>query len=263
VFAATHAAFFALVVAAEGLPAWLRIPALLLGFVTALLHSADAVCVARGARRQGIARGAFQRAWVLAVVAALGLFAVAPALQWVARQRVSSFRMPHDKMAPTLIEGDLFFARPLAGADVHRGQVVAHESSGTVVLNRVAALAGDTVEMRDGRLRVNGAEVPEPYATPGEARVAPAEMAWQRAFLADPADSAAYAPTTNAWGPVVVPPGTWIGLGDNRDVSLDSRMLGPFPREAVRWAPTWIYFSMDPDGVRWDRLGRGIQPGDG
>ncbi|HWK89526.1 MAG TPA: signal peptidase I, partial [Longimicrobium sp.] len=78
----------------------------------------------------------------------------------------------------------------------------------------------------------------------------------------------AYAPTRNSWGPLVVPQGRYWLMGDNRDHSLDSRFMGPIPREVIRGKPLFIYFSYDKladkpvrflTAARWRRIGKVIR----
>jgi signal peptidase I len=80
--------------------------------------------------------------------------------------------------------------------------------------------------------------------------------------------SPAYHPSTNNWGPLVVPPRNYFVLGDNRDNSLDSRYWGFVADSLVRGQPLVVYYSYNPDGgvkldwltrVRWERFGELIQ----
>lgn len=261
VWAAAHAVLLGLLVAAESLPDALRVPAVVLGFAVAFGYALDAFAAAWSVQRAGgFPRGPWQRPAVLAVLVVLSVVALGPALRAGLRLRFPTYSYPHGKMTPTLMEGDLFFARPLSGDEARRGQVVTYEGTAITFAARVAALPGDTVEMRDGVLRVNGRDVPEPYARRGAAPEPDHSVYdWQRRHLAHPADSATYRPTATTWGPLVVPAGAWFALGDNRAESLDSRLTGFLTLGAINGAPTWIYFSRGPEGVRWERIGRGVQ----
>lgn len=102
----------------------------------------------------------------------------------------------------------------------HRGELVsflAPERSDLVFLKRVVAIAGDTVEMRNGTLFVNGSRVVESYA-PRSNRV----------------------PTV---APIQVPAGEVFVLGDNRDQSEDSRDFGPVPVSTVIGSPVAVVWS--------------------
>jgi signal peptidase I len=96
-------------------------------------------------------------------------------------------------------------------------------------------------------------------------RFGPGGYQWHFEALAPGADPEAYRPSRDSWGPLVVPEGHYMLLGDNRDQSLDSRYMGFIPREVIRGKALFIYYSIDPlvdrpfprfvTAVRWDRLG--------
>ena len=86
-----------------------------------------------------------------------------------------------------------------------RGDVVVfrHPRWGSeMLIKRVIALPGERVEIRGGKVYINGYPLDEPYLTQ---------------------------PTTRDYGPIVVPPGHVFVLGDNRGFSNDSRAFGPVP----------------------------------
>jgi signal peptidase I len=78
------------------------------------------------------------------------------------------------------------------------------------LIKRVIGVAGDTVELRAGVVRVNGAPLDEPYTYGGE-----------------PTDPIG---TASTW---TVPPDSLFVMGDHRAVSVDSRMFGPIPVSTV------------------------------
>jgi signal peptidase I len=132
-------------------------------------------------------------------------------------------------------------------------------------VKRLVGEPGDTVGMRRGVLERNGHVVYEPYATHVLATDAVSDdFEWQRDALAPAVDARRYRPTRNDWGPLIVPPGHYFVLGDNRDNSLDSRYWGFVPDTLVRGSPIFVYYSYEPDSgrtfdwatrVRWARLG--------
>ena len=198
---------------------------------------------------------------------------------------VEAFRIPTGSMEQTLLVGDfLLVNKAVYGAQVpgtavrlpafgepERGDVVVfmppHDPAKNYV-KRLVGLPGDTLAMRDKTLMVNGERVPEPYAVhedPLDAH-SPA-MSWQARHLTDEVGRLRYRPTRDNWGPIVVPPGRFFVLGDNRDDSEDSRYWGFVDGEAIRGKPLFVYYSFNPrtleqvpwlTEIRWDRIGGAI-----
>lgn len=81
-----------------------------------------------------------------------------------------------------------------------RGDIVVIDTDSKTIIKRVIALGGDTVELREGVLYLNDKEVEEPYVS-----------------------DINNTPSENNYPKTVVPDGTMFCLGDNRDVSVDSR----------------------------------------
>ncbi len=94
-------------------------------------------------------------------------------------------------------------------------------------IKRVVGLPGDTVEIREGYLYVNGVRQDEPYVNPAYR---------EREFF----------------GPVQVPPGHYFVLGDHRNRSADSREWGPVPRELVKGRAllVWWSYEEEPQSMR-------------
>ncbi len=232
----------------------------------------DAALVARTA---GPERKWFQRWYVL-----LAVLLVAGTTRYLLVQGTvgtsGAFRVPSSAMEPTLLIGDYIYVDKRKPLHVARGDLAVHlstEEAGLLMLKRIVALGGDTVMMRAGRLRVNGAEVPEPYLEPGDvtSTAEPGQRArmrrWQEPLTVS-RDSMALHPDLNDWGPLVVPEGNAILLGDNRQASYDSRYYGPVPLDSLVGKPATIYFSHAPAGddsenwlstTRWSRIGRAVR----
>ena len=62
-------------------------------------------------------------------------------------------------------------------------------------------------------------------------------------------------------GELVVPPDNFFGMGDNRDVSLDSRFWGFIPRENVIGRPLFIYWSFETPKDQYERTSMGERIG--
>jgi len=180
---------------------------------------------------------------------------------------VQAYHIPSGSMENTLFPGDFVLAEKvsfgptlpgrLPGLSMnlpslripglrqpHPGEIIIFqhpENPDVDLIKRCVAVEGQTVEIRDKVLYVDGHRFESPpglkYTDPGH--------------RADPRDN---------FGPYVVPPGHLFVMGDNRDNSFDSRFFGAVPLENIRARPLAIYFSWDARGplfekVRWRHLG--------
>ena len=220
--------------------------------------------------------------WVRTLLGAFVIYYVVQAFL------IQAFRIPSGSMEDTLLVGDwLFVNKAIYGpkvpfteahlpalAEPDRFGVVVFESPierGLNLVKRVIGVGGDTLAMRDGRLLLNGEAQQEPYVehTSPEGNAADPGMAWQLRHLVPGAmEGQTYRPTRDDWGPLVVPPGHFFMMGDNRDASFDSRYYGFVRRELIKGKPLFIYYSYDPrspapvpflTAIRWDRIGQPIR----
>lgn len=153
--------------------------------------------------------------WLAGLVA----FVVTGATSLAYDQDWKSYSTPSTSMAPTLEIGDYFFAdlRPFAP---RRGDVVVFRKPGdhnTVYIKRIVGLPGDTVEVHDAAVYINGEKLtedfPHNYIPPGE-------------FMP----------------PVTVGDGQLFVMGDNRPNSSDSRVFGPISQDLAvgkAWLRIW------------------------
>lgn len=181
---------------------------------------------------------------------------------------VQTFVITSGSMKETLLVGDfLVVNRAAVGSripftkiripgysDVKRGDVLVFDPAHTdefKLVKRLIGLPGDTVEMRDRVLYVNGEELDEPYVRhlPFPDQPDP-WMDWQASNLAPGIDRAAYRPTRDTWGPLVIPEDRYFMLGDNREESLDSRYWGLLEGWRLEGRVSFIYFSYDRESVR-------------
>jgi len=231
-------------------------------------------------RRASVARVAWE--WSRSILIAFGLFLV---LRTVG---VEAFKIPTSSMESTLLVGDFLlvnkavYGAHLPGTDLQlpalrqptRGDIVVfhppHEPRRNYV-KRVVGIPGDTLEMRNKQLLLNGEEVDEPFAVYLDDRgdaVHP-DMNWQRNHLIAKAPSdGSYHPSRDNWGPIVIPDAQYFVLGDNRDNSEDSRYWGLVDRDQIRGRPWFVYYSQQRasgedaswmDRVRWGRIGHAIR----
>jgi signal peptidase I len=167
---------------------------------------------------------------------------------------VQAFKIPSGSMLPTLLIGDhllvnkfLYGLRvPIVGKRVF--QVFRPERDDIIVfvypedrskdfIKRVKAVAGDTIEIRDKVVHVNGQKLEDPYAHYDVGgRVIPGSL-------------------RDNFGPFTVPDGEVFVMGDNRDHSHDSRFWGTVPVDDILGKAFILYWSWDSEAFR-PRLGR-------
>ncbi len=103
--------------------------------------------------------------------------------------------------------------------------VLDRPESTALTIKRITGIPGDTLEIQQGHIFVNGSEVAPPYD------IAPR---W-RVIVGGKEVSAPsrYGESHSSYGPIVLADNTYFVLGDNRDNSNDSRAFGPVPRRAI------------------------------
>ena len=176
---------------------------------------ADQAPVGKGPR---LRRAVFE--WLVVGVCALVVALVLQAFL------VQAFSIPSGSMEPTLSAGDRVVVYKLGYRlhDINRGDVVVFRNPDPTpgaddLIKRVVALGGETFELRDGRVYIDGRQLDEPYLTsPGSS------------FPKAPIPRCAEAPAPDR---CQVPEGAVLVLGDNRDASRDGRFFGPINVDSV------------------------------
>lgn len=191
--------------------------------------------------------------------------------------------IPTGSMRPSLVEGDVVFVDriaydlkfPLTDVilahldDPQRGDIVTFSSpaDGKRLIKRLIALPGDVVEMRNKQLLINGVKADyklqdvasEPM---GDGTALPVmhftEKLWgdQRTIQWMPDISRA-----TDFGPITIPAGRYLMLGDNRDNSADSRYIGLVPRKNLIGRAERILVSaniLDNWSLRTERFGKSL-----
>jgi signal peptidase I len=119
-------------------------------------------------------------------------------------------------------------------------------------VKRLMGVPGDRIRIRDKVVSVNGHALVEPYAQ----HVFPGLEPYRDNFPSEPSgpvvDRALQMLANNVVnGELVVPPGNYFAMGDNRDNSLDSRYWGFVPRENIIGKPLVIFWSYDAPTEEW------------
>ncbi|UTH72407.1 signal peptidase I [Chromobacterium sp. IIBBL 290-4] len=190
--------------------------------------------------------------------------------------------IPSGSMRPTLLEGDVVLVNrlaydlklPLTNVILHRtgepqrGDIVTFYSpqDGKHLIKRLVAVPGDTVEMRKEELVINGRAahyqpLQQLNETVADNVTLPALRLQESGVL--PPHRVQWLDGVKArssFGPLKVPAGQYMMLGDNRDNSADSRYIGMVPRELLigravgviasaditaDWMPRWERFASD------------------
>jgi signal peptidase I len=176
---------------------------------------------------------------------------------------LKTFYIPSPSMVETLLVGDHLFVNRfvfgpqntglertlLPGREVRRGDIVIFRSPETPeidLVKRCVALAGDTVEVRNKSLHINGEAVEDQgYAQHVDGVIEPRGRS-RLGTLYGARDN-----SRDNWGPFQVPDEHLFCMGDNRDRSYDSRYFGPIPMALVKGRAGVIYWSYGgetPDG---------------
>jgi signal peptidase I len=178
------------------------------------------------------------------------------------RSVVEAFEIPTASMYPTLEIGDHIWVSKLSRT-FHRGDVVVFLyplARETKYIKRIAAIGGDSVEIRRGILTVNGRPV-EREAT-GEPCHTQASLGCT--IWLEHQDGRTYRVATGNGHPAedlpprMVPGGSVYVLSDNRETP-DSRVYGPIAEDLVLGKATHVFWSRNAAGVRWDRLDQPIR----
>lgn len=164
--------------------------------------------------------------------------------------------VPTGSMKPTVVEGDRISINKMAYdlripfthislyriADPARGDIAVFDSKAANkrLVKRIIGLPGDTVSMVNNRLFINDAAVAyKPLLAGDQLELLPGQT---HALRTDPLNSS-YA----SFGPVTVPANHYLMLGDNRDNSADSRVIGFVPRHEIVGRSRGVVLSLDYD----------------
>lgn len=152
---------------------------------------------------------------------------------------VQAYAVPTGSMEDTIEIGDRIFAQKVTrelGMSVRAGEIVVFSnpdstSDHDILVKRVIATAGQTVDMCDGKLVIDDVVQDEPYV-----KGATYQLATQ-------------APGVSVSYPYTVPEGeVWV-MGDNRENSADSRYFGSVPESSIQAVAVLRYWPLDRAGA--------------
>jgi signal peptidase I len=184
-----------------------------------------------------------------------------------------NFEIPSGSMENTLLIGDHILVDRISplSATGYTGPLVPYRhvrhddiivfvspvDPGRYLVKRIIGLPGDRLHMRDGVVYRNGEKLDEPYTIPGRGLAS----VYADNFPTGPRGFRD--PVSPEWpvvmsmhmkdGDLVVPEGHYFGMGDNREISLDSRYWGFIPERNILGRPLFIYWSFVTPRKVYDR----------
>jgi signal peptidase I len=161
---------------------------------------------------------------------------------------VQAFKIPTGSMESNLLIGDHllvnkfiyginpgFLSKILPYRNPKRGDIIVFKYPGgveTAYVKRLIGMPGDTIEVKDRTVFVNGQPLKEHYTQYNETIV-----------------------YRDHYGPTVIPQGHYFAMGDNRDNSADSRSWGFVPRDYILGKALVIYWSFETPRDEYLRTG--------
>lgn len=187
--------------------------------------------------------------------------------------------VPSRSMEPTLLVGDRIFVNKLAyglrfpftdywlahwdGPDRGEIAVLLSPEDGTRLVKRVIGLPGDSIELRNNRLYINGK--PSAYSEIDPAFIADIKDAASERYLfaSEDLDGREHGimitpnvRSPKSYGPITIPDDCYFVMGDNRDASKDSRWFGLVQRDLLVGRSSRVVMSLDYDDYYLPRSDR-------
>lgn len=171
---------------------------------------------------------------------------------------IQAYKIPSGSMLETLQIGDHILVNKFIYylKDPERGDIMVFKypkDKKRDFIKRLIAMPGETIEIKDKKVYINGQLLEEPYADFKDSEIFNKN---HPAYYIDP-----YARNRDNFGPKVIPENSYFMMGDNRDFSQDSRYWGFLDRELIEGKALVIYWSWNGmaanllEKVRWGRIG--------
>lgn len=191
---------------------------------------------------------------------------------------IQAFKIPTGSMRMTLLENDHLFAmkfiyglrvpfsdgkRVLPIKNIKKGDIVIFQCPPSALsvmeraegikkdyIKRCVALAGDKVEIKNKKLFINDVEMQEDYVTYADSEtyanfnLFESQQDYQKAWEDGQFTTLPVAFVRDNFGPVIVPEGHYMVLGDNRDYSFDARFWGPLPDKYLKGQALVVYWPL-------------------
>jgi signal peptidase I len=199
---------------------------------------------------------------------------------------IQAFKIPSSSMEETLLVGDFLFVNKfIYGTRIplreNRFLEFQEPKSGHVIvfrypfrkrdfIKRCVAVSGDTVQIINKLVYVNGKPLEESYARHDDPNIYTSSIKLEPGEYQKTWETGGFKQvgmTRDNFGPVIIPEDYYFMMGDNRDNSDDSRFWGPLHKKFIKgrafilyWSwKKWVPFYRMWEKVRWTRIGRLIR----
>lgn len=180
--------------------------------------------------------------------------------------------VPTGSMQPTIVEGDRILVNKLAYdlrlpflktslkklSDPARGDIIIFDSmvSDVRLVKRVIGVPGDTVQMQNNRLIINGQDLNYDQTSTNSANKVSIDFTEHLFETEHQVRISEHGSRLSNFLPVTIPNGFYLALGDNRDNSADSRVIGLVPRDEVIGRARTVVMSLNYENNYLPRLDR-------
>lgn len=197
-------------------------------------------------------------------------FLIFLAFMFVFRSAIADWNVvPSGSMKPTIVEGDRIFVNKMAYdiripfthvslynlSDPERGDIIVFDSkkSGNRLVKRVAGIPGDIVEMRQNALYINGKQLTYKTVSSNQSTIDKYEDLTGVKYQIRVSKSGS---SLSSFPPVLVPHDHFLALGDNRDNSADSRVIGFIPKHEIVGRAQSVVLSLNYNNFYLPRVDR-------